>query len=98
IPALWGTAHGSTDSPRAVARLGLRPRPQLRATIDARGCAERQGRLLRTERRHALAEGVDEAGERHPHLRHRVALADGDRLVVERLEVDGHAQRRADLV
>jgi hypothetical protein len=33
-----------------------------------------------------------------PLLRHRVALADGHRLVLERLEVDGDAVRRADLV
>ena len=34
----------------------------------------------------------------HPLLGHRVALADGDRLVVQGVEVDGDAVRRADLV
>ena len=36
--------------------------------------------------------------QRHPVLRHRVPLADRDRLVVEGLEVDSEAVRRADLV
>src|SRR3982751_4589117 len=36
--------------------------------------------------------------ERHPLLGHRVALAQGDGLVVEGVEIDGEAERRADLV
>ena len=39
-----------------------------------------------------------DARQRHALLRHRVALADRDGVVVEGLEVDGDAERRADLV
>src|SRR3954462_4434813 len=34
----------------------------------------------------------------HPLLGHAVALAHGDGLIMQRVEVDGHAERRADLV
>src|ERR1044072_278479 len=36
--------------------------------------------------------------DRDPLLGHAVALADGDRVVLQRVEVDGDAERRADLV
>src|SRR5882672_11420783 len=45
-----------------------------------------------------LLERGHELGDRDAGLRHRVALADRDLLVLERLEVDGDAERRADLV
>ena len=38
------------------------------------------------------------AFDRHPLLGHRVAIAHGDRAVLERIDVDGDAPRRADLV
>src|ERR1700682_1464000 len=40
----------------------------------------------------------DDIGDPDADLRHRVALADRDLLVLERVEVDGDAERRADLV
>src|SRR5215207_6530122 len=45
--------------------------------------------------------GLELAGQRvdrDPLLRERVAVAQGDRLVLERLVIDGDAERRADLV
>src|SRR5207247_3574643 len=45
-----------------------------------------------------LAEGGNELGDRHADLGHRVALADRDRAIDERVEVDGHAERGSDLV
>src|SRR5437016_4644816 len=41
---------------------------------------------------------ADETVDRHAHLLERVAVADRDGAVVERVEVDGDAPRRADLV
>src|SRR3954469_22348519 len=49
-------------------------------------------------RRQAPAQLVREVVDRHALLAQRVAVADGDRAVLERLVVDGHAERRADLV
>src|SRR2546422_9056602 len=46
----------------------------------------------------AVAEVRDEVLDRYPLLGHRVALAHGDGLVVERLEVDGDTQGGSDLV
>src|SRR5689334_3780686 len=50
----------------------------------------------------AARESLDQVGldlvERDALLRHRVALANGDRVIVESLEVDSDAERRADLV
>src|SRR3982751_261027 len=36
--------------------------------------------------------------DRDPLLLHRVALADGHRVVVEGVEINGYAERRADLI
>src|SRR5262249_40676166 len=47
---------------------------------------------------HALGQVGDELVDADSVLPHRVALAHRDRLVVQRLEVDGHAVRGADLV
>src|SRR5947199_4079044 len=44
------------------------------------------------------AKGGHEIGDGHADLAHRVALADRHLLVVERYEVDRHAERRSDLV
>src|SRR4051812_12794127 len=46
----------------------------------------------------AVSYDVDEFFDSHPRLHHRVALADRDGVVVERVEVDGDRERRADLV
>src|SRR5437588_6317683 len=46
----------------------------------------------------ALAEPVQQSLDRHPLLRHRVPLADRHLAVGERVEVDRHAEGRADLV
>src|SRR5919204_6615023 len=45
-----------------------------------------------------LPQRGDHVGDGHANLRHRVALADRHLLVLERIEVDGDAERRADLV
>src|SRR2546423_11393433 len=45
-----------------------------------------------------LLEGRHQPGEGDADLRHFIARADGDRLVVDRLEVDGDRKGRADLV
>ena len=55
----------------------------------ARSCAARFELILQR-----LVESVD----RHADLGHAVALADGHRMVVERVEVEGDRQRRPDLV
>src|SRR3569833_195713 len=46
----------------------------------------------------ALAEPGGDAADRHPVLGERGAVADGDRLVLERLLVDRERPRRPDLV
>ena len=51
-----------------------------------------------TPGRRSAQVAVSRLGERDALLRHRVAVADGDRVVVERVEVDRDAERRADLV
>src|SRR4029077_329812 len=45
-----------------------------------------------------LSERGHELLDRHAYLAHRVALADRHGAIVDRLEVDRHAERRADLV
>ena len=52
----------------------------------------------RAERGQLLVARLLEPVQGHAHLGHSVALADGDRVVVERLEVDGDRQGSADLV
>src|SRR3954454_7430978 len=49
-------------------------------------------------RREALVQLVGERFDRDPLLAQRVAVAQGDGVVLERLVVDGHAVGRADLV
>src|SRR5690606_31204790 len=46
----------------------------------------------------SLREVVVQRGDRHTLLRHRVAVADGHGVVVERVEVNGDAERGADLI
>src|SRR2546423_14999485 len=48
--------------------------------------------------RQAVTEVRDELNDGYPVLGHRVPLPYRDRFVVERVEVDGHAVRRPDLV
>ena len=43
------------------------------------------------QRRQPLPQRLHQPRDRHPHLLHRVPLPDRDRLVLQRLEVDGHA-------
>src|SRR5215207_739312 len=58
---------------------------------------DRNGRD-RTLEAQSVAELADEVVDRHPDLLGGVPIADRDRLVLERLEVDGDRERRADLV
>ena len=75
----------STVRSRSSSRDAPGSTPELLVVVR-RSCASQ---LLRVHR----------AGRRSdPLLRHRVAVADGDRAVVEGVEVDGDAQRRAHLV
>ena len=70
-----------------------------RARGGARGSdRDRWPSCDRSEPEHVRRHGVDHVGDRHPHLLGRVAVADRDGVVLERVEVDGDAQRRADLV
>src|SRR2546429_2992226 len=46
----------------------------------------------------SLRERIVETRQRHPHLGHIVAGPDGGGVIVDRFEVDGHRERRADLV
>src|SRR4051794_33378228 len=52
----------------------------------------------RSAGREAVEEPGLDLGEGDSLLRHRVAVADGHRFVLERLEVEGDAVRRPDLV
>src|SRR3954470_10657728 len=56
------------------------------------------GSLTRSAAEQSLGEPARHGVEPHALLGHRVALPDRDRLVVEGVEVDGDAERRADLV
>src|SRR5262245_15922985 len=80
-----GTADRSTP--------GIRP-PRRRARRSPRPTA----RTRPNTRSQALREEALEAVDREPLLPHRVALPDRDLRVVERVEVDRHAERRPDLV
>src|SRR5690242_10276675 len=53
---------------------------------------------LRPDGFHPVEDQPLDVLQRHPLLRHRVAVADGDGTVVERVHVHGHAPRRPDLV
>ena len=80
-------------------RRGLVPQRHLGRLRQARP----RRRLAAPERRvsgalQPLREVGVQALERHALLRHRVAVAHGDGAVVERVEVDRDAERRADLV
>src|SRR5438105_15352231 len=46
----------------------------------------------------SFRERIFEARQRHAHLGHIVAGPDGGGMIVDRFEVDGHRERRADLV
>src|SRR3990172_5385645 len=48
--------------------------------------------------RQPVPQRLHQAADGHPHLLHAVPLPDGHRLVLQRLEVDGDAERRARLV
>src|SRR5687767_14362467 len=63
--------------------------------------SEKCSSLIRALRRlggQPLVEGGLQPFDRHPDLLHTVAVANRDRFVLKAVEVDGDAERRADLV
>ena len=74
-----------------------RPSPSQSSSVTCRGGSSvAAARASAAEQ--ALGQPAGHGVEPDPLLRHRVALADRDGLVVEGVEVDGDAERRADLV
>src|SRR5260370_6365974 len=47
---------------------------------------------------YSIADLFDQPRNRHALLRHRIAIADGYRVVVHRLMIDRHTVRRADFI
>src|SRR6478672_2279919 len=68
--------------------------PALRQAQDA--CRRERGCWLATGQ--PLSEVLHHLVLRHPLLGHRVALADGDGLIIERVEVDSDAIWRTDFI
>src|SRR5581483_9714859 len=94
------TAPTATAGTRTSARLRGRRRPRsarsgVRAPCAARYATAASASALGAE---TLPQGGHELRDGDARLRHGVAVADRHLPVVERLEVDGDAKRRADLV
>ena len=91
------TSRTSTTSTSACSRRSSRASYR-NVTAGVYGQRARDGGALSVRRPEALREVGAQALERHALLAHRVAVAHGDGAVVERVEVDRDAERRADLV
>src|SRR5512142_2786339 len=85
MPAIGASTTGGSATTRSERRSGAAARAVMPARL--RSAPRQPGRQV----------GLDVV-DADALLRHRVALPDGDRVVVEGLEVDGDAERRADLV
>ena len=85
MPAIGASTTGGSATTRSDSRSGRQGERGHRISTSG-------GRVRRA------AEVALDPVERDALLRHRVALAHGDGVVVEGVEVDGDAERRADLV
>src|SRR5690606_13300676 len=93
-------ADSEVDADGVLASSASLPQPtssRLSAT-GAMRAARREGRRAISAADQSLGEVGADLVEAHPLLLHRVPLADGDRVVLEGVEVDGDAVRRTDLV
>src|SRR2546423_1045884 len=103
-PAIARTASAAPYGNTTTARLRGRRRPES-ASSGARKPAAKNSTPSAcgaSGRRSGEAELLPERGHElldlHPDLGHVVAVADRDRLICQGIEIDGHAQRRTDLV
>ena len=106
VPRRRARARPRRGSPAAASRRRPSSRVRPRGRRPAGGARRGSRRGMRRARPRAprsscrscleaFPQLVEQAVDRDPLLRHRVAVADGDRPIVEGVEVDGHAQRRA---